>query len=62
MEAGRPVDGVDQPTPCVDRWTNLADEAMKKMWGIFRETGIFVALCRHGTLLVMCDMIQSGEL
>ncbi|KAF8519506.1 hypothetical protein BU17DRAFT_75910 [Hysterangium stoloniferum] len=48
--------------PCVERWKNLADDAVKKMWGIFDETGIFLAVCRHGTALLMCDMIKSGEL
>ena len=32
------------------------------MWGIFDETGIFLALCWHGFVLVVVDMIQSGEL
>jgi hypothetical protein len=37
-------------------------EERKKMWQMFTETGIFVAVCRHGLLLLLCDMIQSGEL
>ncbi|KAJ7310166.1 hypothetical protein DFH08DRAFT_823197 [Mycena albidolilacea] len=32
------------------------------MWGIFDETGIFVALCQHGFVLLVADMVQSGEL
>lgn len=32
------------------------------MWGIFDETGIFLALCQHGFVLVVADMVQSGEL
>jgi hypothetical protein len=32
------------------------------MWGIFDETGIFLALCRHGFSLVIADMVWSGEL
>jgi hypothetical protein len=32
------------------------------MWGIFDETGIFLALCRHGFVLVLADMVRSGEL
>ena len=32
------------------------------MFAMFDETGIFVTACRHGILLAMCDMIQSGEL
>ena len=57
-----PVDGVDELNPCVDRWKAMAKESVKKMWGMFDETGIFVCLCRHGSLLIMCDMVQSGEL
>ncbi|KAF8584066.1 hypothetical protein K439DRAFT_1616951 [Ramaria rubella] len=61
-EEGRPVDGADEPTPCTKKWVNMSEDAVKKMWGIYRETGIFLALCRHGSVLVMCDMIRSGEL
>ncbi|KIY46236.1 hypothetical protein FISHEDRAFT_75841 [Fistulina hepatica ATCC 64428] len=35
---------------------------LKKMWGIYRETGIFVAACQHGLILWLADMIESGEL
>ncbi|KAF8572888.1 hypothetical protein K439DRAFT_1377120, partial [Ramaria rubella] len=59
---GRLVDGADEPTPCIEKWTNLSQEAIKRMWGIYLETGIFLALCRHGTVLIMCDMLRSGEL
>ncbi|KAF8575614.1 hypothetical protein K439DRAFT_1369517 [Ramaria rubella] len=48
--------------PCSERWKNMADESTKSMWGVFDETGIFVCLCRHGFVLVCCDMIKSGEL
>ncbi|KAF8524734.1 hypothetical protein JB92DRAFT_2703082 [Gautieria morchelliformis] len=61
-DEGRPIDGVDQPNPCIERWENLADDSTKKHLGIFHETGLFVAVCRHGCALVMCDMVQSGEL
>jgi hypothetical protein len=40
----------------------MKEELTKKMWGIFDETGIFLALCRHGFCLVIADMVQSGEL
>lgn len=53
---------MDELTPCTERWTNLADEESKKMWGIFHETGIFTTVCRHGIVLLFCDMIRSGEL
>ncbi|KZT63775.1 hypothetical protein DAEQUDRAFT_658875, partial [Daedalea quercina L-15889] len=47
---------------CEERWRNAGPEARKKMFALFAITGIFVAICRHGQLLIMCDMIRSGEL
>jgi hypothetical protein len=47
---------------CEDRWKNMADELTARMWGIFDETGIFVCLCRHGFVLLVADMVRSGEL
>ncbi|KAG0694016.1 hypothetical protein DFH29DRAFT_1037153 [Suillus ampliporus] len=38
------------------------DDTTKRMWGVYDETGIFIAVCRHGFSLVMADMVQSGEL
>ncbi|KAJ7147203.1 hypothetical protein C8R43DRAFT_953380 [Mycena crocata] len=48
--------------PCADRWKNMVNDVTSKMWGIFDETGVFLALCRHGFVLVLADMIRSGEL
>jgi Kyakuja-Dileera-Zisupton transposase len=47
---------------CVDRWRNAGPEARKKMFTLFAIAGIFLAVCRHGHVLVICDMIRSGEL
>ena len=47
---------------CVDRWRNAGPEARKKMFALFVIAGIFLAVCRHGHVLVICDMIRSGEL
>ena len=47
---------------CVDRWRNAGPEARKKMFALFAVAGIFLAVCRHGHVLVICDMIHSGEL
>ncbi|KAJ7857365.1 hypothetical protein B0H13DRAFT_2237717 [Mycena leptocephala] len=51
-----------EETPCSDRWKNMVNDVTSKMWGIFDETGIFPALCRHGFVLLLVDMIRSGEL
>ena len=47
---------------CVQRWRSAGPEARKKMFALFAIAGIFIAVCRHGHLLVICDMIRSGEL
>lgn len=47
---------------CVERWRNAGPEARKKMFALFAVAGIFLAVCRHGHVLVICDMIRSGEL
>ncbi|KAG2106846.1 hypothetical protein BD769DRAFT_1630675 [Suillus cothurnatus] len=47
---------------CEGRWKNMDDAKTKKAWGIYDETGIFVAVCRHGFSLLVADMVQSGEL
>ncbi|KAJ7160606.1 hypothetical protein C8R43DRAFT_881321, partial [Mycena crocata] len=52
----------DGDNPCADRWKNMVSDVTSKMWGIFDETGVFLALCRHGFVLVLADMIRSGEL
>ncbi|KAG1805959.1 uncharacterized protein BJ212DRAFT_1449487 [Suillus subaureus] len=40
----------------------MDDGKTKKSWGIYNETGIFVAVCRHGLCLLITDMVQSREL
>ncbi|KAG0701438.1 hypothetical protein DFH29DRAFT_982689 [Suillus ampliporus] len=47
---------------CAGRWKNMDDEKTKKAWGIYDETGIFLAVCCHGFSLLLADMVQSGEL
>ncbi|KAG1760782.1 hypothetical protein EDD22DRAFT_980489 [Suillus occidentalis] len=47
---------------CEGRWKNMDDSKTQKAWGIYDETGIFVAVCRHGFCLLITDMVQSGEL
>ena len=52
----------DDNNPCAERWRNMKNELTSKMWGVFEETGLFLALCRHGFVLLLVDMVQSGEL
>ncbi|KAJ6493862.1 hypothetical protein DFH09DRAFT_1104322 [Mycena vulgaris] len=52
----------DEDNPCADRWKNMINDMMSKMWGIFDKTGVFLVLCHHGFVLVLVNMIKSGEL
>jgi hypothetical protein len=52
----------DDDNPCAERWQNMKTQFTAKMWGIFEETGLFLALCRHGFVLLLVDMVRSGEL
>ncbi|KAI5994770.1 hypothetical protein EDD15DRAFT_2195902 [Pisolithus albus] len=46
---------------CAERWKNMKDSIMQKMWNVFDETSAFIAVCRHGFCLLIADMVQSGE-
>ena len=47
---------------CMKWWKSAGPEARKKMFALLAIAGIFVAVCQHGHLMVICDMIHSGEL
>ncbi|KAJ7318586.1 hypothetical protein DFH08DRAFT_819863 [Mycena albidolilacea] len=53
---------MDEDNPCAEQWKNMINDVTSRMWGIFDETGIFLALYRHGFVLVIADMIKSREL
>ena len=55
-------DETDNDNPCAERWRNMKTQLTAKMWGVFNETGLFLALCRHGFVLMLVDMVRSGEL
>ncbi|KAF8196114.1 hypothetical protein BJ912DRAFT_847093 [Pholiota molesta] len=60
---GDPTDGAgDTFQPCADNWKASKADDNRSMWGIFLETGIFPAACRHGFFLWIADMLKSGEL
>ncbi|KAJ6600047.1 hypothetical protein DFH09DRAFT_902016 [Mycena vulgaris] len=52
----------EEDSECQERWKNMSEEITARMWGIFDETGIFLSLCRHGFVLLVADMVKSGEL
>jgi Kyakuja-Dileera-Zisupton transposase len=59
---GDVASGASAITVCIERWRNAGPDDRKRMWQMFAETGIFLAACRHGFILLICDMIQSGDL
>jgi hypothetical protein len=52
----------DEGDGCSERWQNMREDVTSRAYGMYDETGIFPALCRHGFVLVIVDMIKSGEL
>ncbi|KAJ7782095.1 hypothetical protein B0H14DRAFT_3095744 [Mycena olivaceomarginata] len=56
------IDDPEEQTVCEERWKNLKEDMTSRMWGDFDETGVFLALCRHGFVLLLADMVRSGEL
>jgi hypothetical protein len=59
---GLDADATTSPGECTKNWTAAKDDSTKSMWTTYDETGIFGAVCRHGCALILCDMVQSGEL
>ena len=62
MDEAGAVDGDAENTTCTDRWKVVAANVLKRMWNIYRESGIFLAACRHGLIWIFCNMIHSGKL
>ncbi|KAK0441211.1 uncharacterized protein EV420DRAFT_1769035 [Desarmillaria tabescens] len=50
------------PRTEVDRWSKEAIGDVEAVdMGVFEETGFFLSLCRHGSVLLGADMVKSGE-
>ncbi|KAI6113194.1 hypothetical protein EV401DRAFT_2058779 [Pisolithus croceorrhizus] len=47
--------------PCAGQCKNMDDAKTRKAWGVYDETGIFIAVCHHGTCLLIVDMVRSGK-
>ncbi|KAI5985962.1 hypothetical protein EDD15DRAFT_2175409 [Pisolithus albus] len=45
--------------PCAGRWKNMDDAKTRKAWGVYDETGIFIAVCHHGTFSVTYVALTS---
>ncbi|KAJ7068934.1 hypothetical protein B0H15DRAFT_958046 [Mycena belliarum] len=53
---------VEEDDGCNERWSNMRDEITSHALSMYDETGIFLSLCRHSFVMVVADMVQSGEL
>ncbi|KAI5994859.1 hypothetical protein EDC04DRAFT_2872559 [Pisolithus marmoratus] len=51
----------DNDNLCAGRWKNMKGDVTLRMWGIFDEASIVMAICRHGFSLVIIDIVQSNE-
>ncbi|KAJ6580659.1 hypothetical protein B0H19DRAFT_1060400 [Mycena capillaripes] len=56
------AEGDDEEDGRTERWQNMKAEVTVCAWGMYNETGIFPALCRHRFILVVVDMVRSSEL
>ncbi|KAF7348117.1 hypothetical protein MSAN_01764300 [Mycena sanguinolenta] len=52
----------DEGGGCDERWQNMKDDVTARAYGMYDETGFFPCLCRHSFVLVVVDMVKSGEL
>ena len=61
-EPGEAADGEEKFTSCTKNWKASADESSKKSLAVYESTGIFPSACRHGFILKVAEMVESGEL
>ncbi|KAK7046968.1 hypothetical protein R3P38DRAFT_2507024 [Favolaschia claudopus] len=47
---------------CSERWQNMKEDVTSRAYGLYDETGFFPCLCRHSFVLIVTDMVKSGEL
>ncbi|KAJ6567645.1 hypothetical protein DFH09DRAFT_1314159 [Mycena vulgaris] len=47
---------------CSEQWQNMKEDMTAKVQGMYDEMGLFLLLCHHGFVLLVCDMIESREL
>lgn len=62
IDAATSGDAENLVSICVERWKANADDSRKGMFSCYEAAGIFLSACRHGCVLIVTDMIASGEL
>ncbi|KAJ7600188.1 hypothetical protein C8J56DRAFT_767981 [Mycena floridula] len=61
LDPDQPLEDDSETAGC-DSWHNSQESNTRAMWQIYDETGIFLSVCRHGFVLLIADMVNSGEL
>ncbi|KAJ7722253.1 hypothetical protein B0H14DRAFT_3520387 [Mycena olivaceomarginata] len=51
----------EEESGCPECWQNMKEDVTARAYGMYDETGFFPALCRHGFVLKVVDMVKSGE-
>ena len=49
-------------TPCAEKWKAAQADNHRGVVIKYDQTGIFSSVCRHGLIVLVTDMRQSGEL
>jgi hypothetical protein len=52
----------DDDNGCDERWENMKEDVTLHIYVMYDETGFFPCLCRHSFVLVVANMVKSGEL
>ncbi|KAF7371284.1 hypothetical protein MSAN_00764300 [Mycena sanguinolenta] len=52
----------DEGGRCEERWQNMKEDITARAYGMYDETGFFPYFCRHLFVLVVIDIVKSGEL
>ncbi|KAJ7343076.1 hypothetical protein DFH08DRAFT_963082 [Mycena albidolilacea] len=55
-------DGEEEAGGCDKGWQNMKEDVTSQAYGMYDETGFFPALCHHGFVLKVVDMVKSGKL
>jgi hypothetical protein len=61
-ENGEVEENEEVESGCSESWQNMKEDVTSRAYGMYDETGFFPALCRHGFVLKVVDMVKSGEL
>ncbi len=56
-----PGESTEDVSACAEHWRAAGPDSRKRMFALFDACGIFAAVCWHGHVLTICDMVRTGE-